>query len=342
MKSTSEIKEMLALCDTPANISVDLMAFFLYLKEMKRVKKEGKFTTFAMSTDEIDLLTELIEHMIEYSDEDRRFQIAISKWDGSEQLNHWSFLEFNFKRTTNAPRLDILICDPLGFEQSLVLTSLLSSRMRFGSLSERCSLTVYIPSDTLQIKGRICAYFATDSISMLSNQDSYCPIYDYMSAHQQQEKIRAAVETMHRFRMSMACCFMEDELDSIYQFNMVISSLHVRLLRTKQSTSDLEREVRDSALKDEIVNGKGETAWGSIDRNSFFVRDRLNDEQYRNMRVNKKMEKLVGATSETSSTLSLSSSEDVQQISEGIQRHRISGLEKLIKQSSEQCGFICS
>ncbi|WP_454784123.1 hypothetical protein [Legionella sp. WA2024007413] len=335
MKSISEIKKLLALCDNPANISVDLMAFFLYLKEMKRVKKRGNFKAFAISTDEIDLLHELIEHMIEYCKSDLKFQIAISKWDGSEQLNHWSFLEFNFKRITSRPTLDILICDPLGFDQSLVLTSLLSSKMKFGILSEGCALKVYIPTDILQIKGRICAYFVTDSISMLSNQESYCPIYDYMDSHQQQEKIRAAVDTLNKFRTSMSCCYMEDELDSIYQFNLVVSSLPVRLLRMKQSTSDLEREVRDSEFRDEIVNSKEETAWGSIDRNLFFVRDRLDQEQYRNLRVNKKMEKVVGAVSETSSLLS--SSEDVQQINEGIQRHRISGLEKLIKQDSDQC-----
>ncbi|PWY54223.1 hypothetical protein DGG96_18290 [Legionella qingyii] len=339
MKSISEIKELLVLCDTPANISADLMAFFLYLKEMKR-EKNYKFKAFAMCSDEIDLLHELIEHMIEYCNKDLRFQIAISKWDGSEQLNHWSFLEFNFKRTNSSRTLDILICDPLGFEQSLVLTNLLSSKMRFGNLSKKCSLTVYIPTDILQIKGRICAYFVTDSISMLSNQDRYCPIYDYMNSHQQKEKNRLAVDTLNRFRMSMVCCYMEDELDSMYQFNMVISSLPVRLLRTKQLISDLEREVRDSEFKEEIVNGKGETAWGSIDRNLFFVKDRQSEEQHRNMRVNKKMEKLVGMASEASS--SLSSSEDVQLINEGIQKHRISGLEKLIKQHSDQCALSCS
>ncbi|MCW8443186.1 hypothetical protein OQJ19_13275 [Fluoribacter gormanii] len=339
MKSISEVKELLALCDNPANISADLMAFFLYLKQMKR-EKNCNFKAFAMSSDEIDSLYELIEHMIEHCNKDLRFQIAISKWDGSEQLNHWSFIEFNFKVTKNGPTLDILICDPLGFEQSLVLTNLLSSKMKFGSLSKVCSLTVYIPTDILQIKGRICAYFVTDSISMLANQDRFCPIYDYMNSNQQKEKTRSAVDMMNRFRMSMVCCYLEDELDSMYQFNMIIGSLPVRILRTKQSISDLEREVRDSEFKDEIVNSKGETAWGSIGRNLFFVKDREGREEYRNMRVNKKMEKLVGMAVEASSLLS--SSEDVQQINEGIQRHRIYGLEKLIKQNSEQCDFSCS
>lgn len=193
MKSISEIKELLALSKNPGNISPELMAFFFYLKEMKRREKKGdeNFNAFAMSTDELEWLAELVKQMITYAEKNLRFQIGISKWDGSEQLNHWSFLEFNFNfNDETLPTLDILICDPLGFNQALVLTSLLSSRIGFGKLSKMCTLNVYIPTDTLQVKGRVCAYFTADNISMLSNQEDYCPIYDYMNSHQDERKNR--------------------------------------------------------------------------------------------------------------------------------------------------------
>ncbi|MCE0724304.1 MULTISPECIES: hypothetical protein [Legionella] len=341
MKSISEIKELLALSKNPGNISPELMAFFFYLKEMKRKEKKrnGDFNAFAMSTNELDWLAELVERMITYSNESLRFQIGISKWDGSEQLNHWSFLEFNFNFNDEIlPTLDILICDPLGFSQALVFTNLLSSRMEFGNLSKMCTLKVYIPTDILQVKGRVCAYFTTDNISMLSNQTDYCPIYDYMNSHQHEGKNQEAIDTLSKFRESLANYYTEEELNDIYNFNIVVAPLPVRLLRTKHSVSDLEKEVRDSEEhRGVVVNNKGETAWSSIRKNLFFVEDRAGSEQQKNMRVNKKMEKLGGEIREASS--SISSLEDARVISEGIQRHLLSGLEEAIEQSIKRADY---
>lgn len=340
MKSDSDIKELLAKSLNPGNIPAKLMAYYFYLKELKRIKKHRKnFFAFATTSDELDQLAELIEKMIIYADKDLRFQLAVSKWDGSEFLNHWSFLEFQFKAgTTDTPSaLDILICDPLGFNQSLVLANFISSKLELGYLSKLCTLKVFIPTDTLQIKGRVCAYFVTDNISMLSNQDDYCSVYDYMTTHPQEEKKREAVTILNKFRDAFAGCYLEDELDAIYNFEVVIGAFPVRLLRSKHSVPDLEKEVRDSEdLRDVIVNRKGESAWASINKNLFFVLDREGLQEKRNFRVNKKMEKLEESAKEASS--SLSSLEDAEVIREGIQRHLLSGLEEMILQSIQAAG----
>lgn len=340
MKSDSDIKELLAKSVNPGNIPAQLMAYYFYLKEINRIKKHGKnFLAFAMASDELDQLSEIIEKMIMYGDKDLRFQLAISKWDGSEYLNHWSFLEFHFKvgTTDKPPVLDILICDPLGFNQSLVLANFVSSKLAFGYLSKLCTLKIFIPTDMLQIKGRVCAYFVTDSISMLSNQDEYCFLYDYMTTHPQEEKRREGISMLNKFREAFAGCYLEDELDAIYNFDVVVGSFPIRLLRSKHSVPDLEKQVRDSEeLRDVIVNSKGETAWASINKNLFFVLDREGLQEKRNLRVNKKMEKLEESIKEASS--SLGSLEDAEAIREGIQRHLLSGLEEVIRESIQAAG----
>lgn len=334
MKNIVEIKELLAQTGQPGNISEDLMAYFLSTKRTARQEKMGDdFNAFAMSTKEVAQLADIIEQMIANCEKDLRFQIAISKWDGSAYLNHWSFLEFNFK-ATEFPSLDILICDPLGLAQSLVLTNLLTNEMEFGRISQFCNLQIYVPTDILQNAGRGCAYFTTDSISMLSTQDKYSPIYDYMDSHQEDKKQKEAKHTLETYRNAVAICYTKEELDDMYDFNLVVSALPVRLLRTQQNVASLE-EVRDSTeLNAEVVNSKGEGAWSSIKKHLFFVADRSGIQQYRNMRVNKKMEKLGEHITEISS--SLNTEEDIRVFNEAVQRHRLSGLADLVEHNSKQ------
>ncbi|KTD56594.1 hypothetical protein Lsan_2754 [Legionella santicrucis] len=341
MKNIAEIKELLAQVDKPGTISEDLMAFFLHMKQSIRFAKGGDgFNAFAMSSDELDELAYIIEQMIENCAEDLRFQIAISKWDGSAHLNHWSFLEFNFK-AKEFSSLDVLICDPLGFVQSLVLTNLLTNQMEFGRLSKICNLRVYVPTDILQNAGRGCAYFTTDSIAMLSNQDKYCPVYDYMCAHQQKEKQSEAKYTLETYRDAVAMCYTKEDLENMYDFNLVVSALPVRLLRTKQAVSSLEKEVRDSTeLSAEVVNSKGERAWKSIEKHLFFVEDRTGLLQHRNMRVNKKMEKLGEKINAISS--SLNSEKDIKPFNEAVEKHRLSGLVALVEKHSKHDDYTFS
>jgi len=330
MKSISEIKELLALSGKPGSIPDNLMAFFLYLNKIKQMMKYEEYKAFAMNSEEVDALADIIDEMVNHYYEDLRFHIAFSKWDGSAQLNHWSFLEFNFKGSTNPPTLDILICDPLGFNQSLVLTNQLSCGLEFGRLSEFCTLNVYIPSDILQNSGRGCAYFVTDSISMLSNQDKFNPIYEYMSNHQQDQQNTIAINTLQSFREAMAVVYSEEELDEIYKFNIVVSSLPTRLLRTQQSVETLTKKILElEDHRSEIVNLKGETAGDSILRHSFFVKNREEQQEYRNMRVNIKMEKLGGRVHEVSSEMI--SEEEVPMFNDAVQKHSLSGLAELIE-----------
>lgn len=341
MKSITEIKELLAQVDKPGTISEDLMAFFLHIKEKTRLEKRGEsLNAFAMSSDELDELAYVIEQMIENCDEDMRFQIAISKWDGSAHLNHWSFLEFDFK-AKEFPTLDILICDPLGFVQSLVLTNLLANQIEFGRLSKRCNLHVYVPTDVLQNAGRGCAYFTTDSIAMLSNQNKYHPIYDYMRSHQQKEKEKVAKYTLESYRDAVAMCYTKEDLEDMYDFNLIVGPLPARLLRTKQSVPSLEKEVRDSTeLSVEVVNTKGEGAWKSIEKHLFFVEDRTGLLQHRNMRVNQKMEKLGEKIHSISS--SLDSEEDIEPFNEKVKKHRLTGLAALVEKHSKRDDYTFS
>jgi hypothetical protein len=331
MKNISDIKELLALSGRPTSIPDNLMAFFLFLKKIKHGEKNDEFNAFAMNSNELECLAEIINQMVEKCYDDVRFQIAFSKWDGSAQLNHWSFLEFKFQGPLVPPSLDILVCDPLGFNQSVVLTNLLSSKIEFGRLSELCRLSVYIPSDILQISGRGCAYFVTDSISMLSNQDKFSPIYTYMNAHQQELQTKRALSTLHSFREVMAFAYSEEELNDMYEFNIVVSSLPTRLLRTQQSVATLEKEIFESEERGtEIVNGKGETALKSIQNHSFFVMNRKQEHEYRNMRVNIKMEKLGKNISEISSEMV--AEEEIHLFNEAVQENRLAGLAKIVDQ----------
>ncbi|KTC82017.1 hypothetical protein [Legionella cincinnatiensis] len=341
MKNIAEIKELLDQVDKPGTISEDLMAFFLHIKESTRLEKKGDgFNAFAMSSDELDELAYIIEQMVENCHEDVRFQIAISKWDGSAHLNHWSFLEFNFK-AKEFPTLDILICDALGFVPSLGLTNLLANQMEFGRLSKICNLHVYVPTDILQNAGRGCAYFTTDSIAMLSNQDKYHPIYDYMRFHQQKEKQSEAKHTLETYRDAVAMCYTKEDLDDMYDFNLIVGPLPVRLLRTKQSIPSLEKEVRDSTeLSVEVVNNKRERAWKSIEKHLFFVEDRTGLLQHRNMRVNQKMEKLGGKIKAISS--SFNSEEDIKPFNEAVEKHRLLGLAALVEKHSKHDDYTFS
>ena len=338
MKSISDIKELLAMSGKPGSIPDNLMAFFLYLNEVKRIVKQEEFKAFAMNSKEIDSLAEIIDEMVAYCHENLRFQIAFSKWDDSAQLNHWSFLEFNFNGSTT-PTLDILICDPLGFVQSLVLTNLLSCGLELGRLSKFCKLNVYIPSDILQNSGRGCAYFVSDSISMLSNQDKFNPLYDYMSTHQQDQQKKRAINTLLSFREAVAVAYTEEELDDIYKFNIVVSSLPTRLIRTQQSVETLTKEILE--LEDrgsELVNKKGATESDSILRHSFFVKTRNEQQEYRNMRVNIKMEKLGENVRGVSSEII--SEEEVPMFNEAVQKHSLSGLAEFIEEFTKTEGLI--
>ena len=95
----------------------------------------------------------------------------------------------------------------------------------------------------------------------------------------------------------------------------------------------LELEDRRS----EIVNLKGEAAEDSILRHSFFVKNREEQQEYRNMRVNIKMEKLGGRVHEVSSEIL--SEEEVPMFNDAVQKHSLSGLAELIETHTKTEGL---
>lgn len=332
MKTLTPLLSELERAGETGNISVDTMAFALHLKRMRRATKKESFFAFAMHDGEIDRLADIIANMLITCTKDVRFQIAFVKRGGP--LDHWSFLEFNFRIGEKKPSLDIFICDPLGLSQSIVLASGLTSMMEFGLLSDFCDLTVYLPTDTLQVAGKACAYFALDSLSMLSNQDEFGSIYEYMASTQTEESFKKADDMIQLYKEEMSSIHAKSDLDHIFNFNIVCSGLHPRLMRTMQSTNLLENQLGKEPLSEYIVNKKGETALSSISHFLFFMEDKDNTPVKRNLRVHKKREK-VG--SEVHQFLPCIKEDTIDEVASTIKKYRLDGLELFLNDEAHTC-----
>lgn len=289
MKSTHEIKELLQALGKPGHVSKEAMAFALHLKKSDRLEKNMEFNAFAMQGDEneIEQLGSVVADLITECKKDVRFQIAHANWDGV--VNHWSFLEFDFKGSEDPPTLNILVCDPLGLKQSTVLANKLSRTLGFGYLSKLCNLTVYLATDTLQQAGRTCPYFTLDSIAMLSNQDEFVSTYTYMSEHQDNKATNETTVELDSYREAVSCGYEDpSDLDDIYNFKTIVSELPVRLARTKHDVEELKAQSENNP---EIVNRKQQSFATSVQSCLFYVEGRNQVETLRNLRTNFKMKK---------------------------------------------------
>ncbi|KTD65225.1 hypothetical protein [Legionella spiritensis] len=348
MRKKTEFNDLLDNFGSPGNISEDIVAFALHLKGLRRQQIEKPFHAFAMNSNEIDQLDEIIRTIIQCNTNDVRFQIAFSKLN--PVLNHWSFLEFAFKADEDKPKLDILICDPLGIQKSFVLAMALSNIIKFGELSHFCELTVYLPVETLQERGRGCAYFALDNISMLSNQDEYQDLYTYMQAHRCMNSEQRIQSELENTMENMKDVYEDDPVESkrIFNFRVVAGSLPVRLLRTMQSQKNLEK-LADSQNGNDIVNKKQETLSKSLGKYCFVVEARDHSQHKRNQRVNEKMEKMrKDAEISLSGTLSDSSvNQTTLSFQQGAQARRLDGLAEWVNEvldlaaSEDEIGYNC-
>lgn len=341
MKSFKDIQELL-LSEKNGRVSPDTLAFFLFLKAERRKSKEKQFYAFAINHEEIEDLSEAIETLILMSKSDVSFQVAVSSTD--LVLIHWSFLEFNFKLNhSKKPTLKIFICDPLGIEQTICLAARLSHVMQFGNLSRFCELKVYLSNDTLQIRGRDCAYFTLDNMAMLSNQSEFESLYDYMENHQLLRDHIKVSKKLYEFRKSLTMLDNEEEneeLNKVFHFDFVVSSLPVRLLRTKQSVPDLKKEIEETGLAFDIVNHKKETAWRSISRYLFLATTRTKEQTLRNMRVNKKKEIMEVSIQKAIEEIRQKPSLETERIdffNQAVSQHRSTGLKKFINTLSTEC-----
>lgn len=331
MKSQEDIQDLLKSVGEPGNISKEAIAYALYVKQIARQKKGKEFNAYAMDNSEIKAFNNIIQDMIKHCTVDLRFQIAFCHLNTI--LSHWSFLEFNFTARNGSPSLDILICDPLGTDKSLVLLNLLSSVMEFGALSKWCDLTIYIPTDILQEAGRTCAYFVLDTIVMLSNQNDFAPTYEYMASHQNLELTEQKIHLLANFRESVAVCYDKEQLDDIYNFKMVLSPLPGRLLRTKQDVALLLKQIKNSGEQEDIVSHKGINLRQSINQFLFFVEDRHGEQCLRNIRVNSKMKQWADKVSAFSTETEIEIKGD--SFDNAIKEHGLYGLVDLVKSASD-------
>jgi hypothetical protein len=286
MKSTQEIRELLQALGKPGHVSKEALAFALHVKKTERLEKGMDLNAFAMQSDEIDALGDIIADLISDCKNDFRFQIAYAHFDNT--LNHWSFLEFDFKGSEEPPALNILVCDPLGLEQSTVLATRLSNTLGFGFLSEHCNLTVFLATDTLQQSGKTCPYFTLDSIAMLSNQDEFVSTYEYMREHQDQTATNVTNKKLDSFREAVSYGAEPEDLNNIFNFKVIVSELPVRLARTKHDVEALQAQSENNT---QIVNHKQHSFARSVQSRLIYVEDRYKESSLRNLRTNLKMKK---------------------------------------------------
>lgn len=323
MKSIEDIKKLLSALGKPGHVDKEALAFALHLKKSDRNKKEMEFNAFAMDSSEIEPLGEILADLITEGKTDFRFQIAHAHWDGI--LNHWSFLEFDFK-ASEPPTLNILICDPLGLQQSTVLATSLSATLGFGYLSNYCNLTVFLATDTLQEAGKTCPYFTLDSIAMLSNQNEFVDTYEYMKNHQSATATATTRKELDSYREAVSYGKDPSELDGIYNFEVVVSALPVRLARTKHDVASLQAQTEKST---EIVNHKQDSFAKSVKSRLFYIEDRYHVTSLRNLRTNLKMKKWE---TEVSAIGDL----DPAYFTQCVAAHSLEGLAESVKQLSQK------
>lgn len=327
MKSQEDIHKLLKSVGEPGNISEEAIAYALHIKKIARQKKGKEFNAYVINSSEIEAFNTIISDMVTHCRVDLRFQIAFCHLNNV--LSHWSLLEFNFSVRNECPSLDILVCDPLGVDRSLVLLNLLSSLMEFGDLGKSCGLTIYIPTDTLQDAGRSCAYFVLDTIAMLSNQNEFNPTYEYMASHQNVPLTEQKIHLMANFRESVAVCYDQEELDAIYDFKMILSPLPGRLLRAKHDVGLLLKQIKSSEQHDDIVNHKGTNLSQSVNQFLFFVEDRHGEYWLRNLRVNSKMKHWADKVSAFLSETEIDKKGE--SFDNAIKNHNLNGLADLMR-----------
>lgn len=286
MKSVSEMEHLLKEFGQPGDIPVEAMALSLHVKRCERQEKGSDLHAFAMLSSEIAELDNALITIIDSNACDFRFQVAVG--NKGSALTHWSFVEFVFKANAEGkPTLDVLICDPLGMKQSVMLALLLSDSIRFGGLAEFCKTTVYLPTTILQIAGRTCPYLALDSIAMLSNQSDFEDLYQYMRDHEKGVNTSECKSLIEFYKTGIIGCMDEEQIRDTYDFPVVVGALPPRLVRITQSLPIIDDVTRHAG--DQIVNAKGATFRLSTSRYRLIVEDRYGEKEERNLRINFKM-----------------------------------------------------
>lgn len=275
---------------------------FAVKKHSRKEKGEQEFNIFALNYEELPVLYEKMKAMIDNKTE-FNFQIAVKIWgDANIPDGHWAFGSFSYMPKEND--LKILLCDPVGGDATDELEGYFKAYgCSLQDLNEKGHTTLYLPEDTLQNSPKGCSYFAIDCCLMLSNQNKYEEIYQYMQRKQH-------------------------SIETVEALTKIKSEFPARLVRGKQSISELSKKYfSDDEVVSKIVNRKGEGFNESVKKNIkpvdvydkskgvFVSKERNQRIEMKKSALQKKVEKylsdpLLGKTLE-----------------EIVQEHRIQGFE---------------
>lgn len=264
-----------SLDDFPPFSAHDLeMAFSLKKKYRESKKSAYPFTGFVCDYERRDKLYDFIYsscHSPKLFENNFKVQIAYLDREKSG-VRHWSLLELQYSIEKGNNTLKILVLDSLGPQLSYNTAQVLANEVGFEGLLEEIddlSIKIYIPDVKLQHSRAGCATFTMDCASMLSTQDKYENIYDFM------DKQPDAGSTVKVAKL-------EDD------FPVHCASLPPRILRGAQSRAIItDDKVLNSTP---FINSKKETFRQSILKHCSFFEDQPQTAENikRNERIMKK------------------------------------------------------
>ncbi|HIG0327274.1 TPA: hypothetical protein ACX87D_001145 [Legionella pneumophila] len=264
-----------SLDDFPPFSAHDLeMAFSLKKKYRESKKSAYPFTGFVCDYERRDKLYDFIYsscHSPKLFENNFKVQIAYLDREKSG-VRHWSLLELQYSIEKGNNTLKILVLDSLGPQLSYNTAQVLANEVGFEGLLDEIddlSIKIYIPDVKLQHSRAGCATFTMDCASMLSTQDKYENIYDFM------DKQPDAGSTVKVAKL-------EDD------FPVHCASLPPRILRGAQSRAIItDDKVLNSTP---FINSKKETFRQSILKHCSFFEDQPQTAENikRNERIMKK------------------------------------------------------
>ncbi|HAT8178168.1 TPA: hypothetical protein JA361_01550 [Legionella pneumophila] len=250
------------------------MAFALKKKSRELKKSDYPFTGFVCDYERRNKLYDFIYNSCRSSKLfENNFKVQIAYLDAEKSgRRHWSLLELQYSIEKGNNTLKILVLDSLGPQLSYNMAQILANEAELHDLLdeiEGLSIKIYIPDVKLQHSGLGCATFTMDCASMLSTQDEYENIYDFMDKQADaSDKVKIAK--------------LEDD------FPVHCASLPPRLLRVAQSRTIItDDKILNSTP---FINSKEETFKQSILKNCSFFEDQpqIPENIKRNERILKK------------------------------------------------------
>lgn len=264
-----------SLDEFPAFSAYDLEIAFSLKKKYRESKESGyPFTGFVCDYERRDKLYDFIYsscHSPKLFENNFKVQIAYLDREKSG-VRHWSLIELQYSNEKGNNTLKILVLDSLGAQLSYNTAQVLANEVGFQDLldeNEDLSIKIYIPDVKLQHSRAGCATFTMDCASMLSTQDKYENIYDFM------DKQPDASSTAKVAKLG-------DD------FPVHCTSLPPRILRGAQSRAIItDDKVLNSTP---LINSKEETFKHSLLKYCSFFEDRPQTPENikRNERIMKK------------------------------------------------------